>query len=131
VSLLPPERLSQAPFVDARLLPDPRLPSFSQQVTQWLQARLTAPFALDALAAAFLVSPSTLLRRVKADTGLTPLALLQAARIERAKQLLHGSQQSVAQITEAVGYMDVASFNRLFVRLVGESPARYRRRRFG
>jgi AraC-like DNA-binding protein len=128
VSLLPPERHSQAPFVDARLLPLPRLPTFSQQVLQWLQARLAAPFSLEALAAAFLVSPSTLLRRVKVQTGQTPLALLQGARVERAKQLLHGSHQSLAQITEAVGYSDVASFSRLFVRRVGETPARFRKR---
>lgn len=129
VTLLPPERFSQAPFVDARLLPAPQLPLFAHQVTQWLQARLAAPFHLNALAAAFVVSPSTLLRRVKAETGRTPLALLQTARVERAKQLLHSTQQSLAQITEAVGYADVASFSRLFGRLVGESPARYRKRR--
>jgi transcriptional regulator GlxA family with amidase domain len=129
VSLLPAERQSQAPFVDARLLPPQRLPSFSQQISQWLHSRLAQPFQLDALATAFLVSPSTLLRRVKAETGQTPLAMLQAARVERAKQLLHSTPHSLAQITEAVGYSDVASFSRLFGRLVGESPARYRKRR--
>ncbi len=129
VALLPSERASQAPYVDARLLPPQRLPSFTQQVTHWLQTRLAAPFALDALAAAFHVSTSTLLRRIKAESGQTPLALLQAARVEQAKQLLHGTGHSLAQITEAVGYTDVASFSRLFVRLVGETPARYRRRK--
>jgi transcriptional regulator GlxA family with amidase domain len=128
VALLPAERASQAPYVDARLMLPQRLPSFTQQVTQWLQARLAAPFALDTLAAAFCVSPSTLLRRIKAESGKTPLALLQAARVEQAKQLLHNTTHSLAQITEVVGYTDVASFSRLFVRLVGETPARYRKR---
>jgi transcriptional regulator GlxA family with amidase domain len=129
VSLLPAERQSQAPFVDARLMPPARLPSFSLQVSQWLHTRLAQPFSLQTLAQAFLVSPSTLMRRVKTETGQTPLALLQAARIERAKQLLHTTTHSLAQVTEAVGYFDVASFSRLFGRLVGESPARYRRRK--
>ena len=128
VALLPAERASQAPYVDARLMPPQRLPSFTQQVAQWLQARLAAPFTLDVLAAAFCVSTSTLLRRIKAEGGSTPLALLQAARVEQAKQLLHGTGHSLAQITEAVGYTDVASFSRLFVRLVGETPSRYRKR---
>ena len=128
VSLLPPERLSQAPFVDVRPMPVPRLPSFSLQVSLWLHSRLAQPFQLGVLAAAFLVSPSTLLRRVKAETGQTPLAMLQAARVEKAKQLLHSTPHSLARITEAVGYTDVASFSRLFGRLVGESPARYRKR---
>lgn len=128
VALLPAERTSQAPYVDARLMLPQRLPSFTQQVTQWLQQRLAAPFTLDALAAAFCVSTSTLLRRIKAESGRTPLALLQAARVEQARQLLHGTSHSLVQITEAVGYTDVASFSRLFVRLVGETPARYRKR---
>jgi transcriptional regulator GlxA family with amidase domain len=128
VALLPSERASQAPYVDTRLMLPQRLPSFTQQVTLWLQARLAAPFSLAALAAAFCVSPSTLLRRVKSENGRTPLALLQEIRVEKAKQLLHSTHHSLAQITEAVGYTDVASFSRLFVRLVGETPAHYRKR---
>lgn len=128
VSLLPFDRKSQAPYVDARLMPPTRLPGFSQQVEQWLLDRMDQPFQLNALAQAFLVSPSTLLRRVKSETGNTPLDLLQRARIERAKQLLDDSSQSVAQIISAVGYEDVASFSRLFGRLVGMSPSRYRKR---
>lgn len=130
VALLPAQRTSQAPYVDARLVPKMGLPSFTQQVVQWLQARLAAPFVLDELAAAFCVSPSTLTRRVKSESGRTPLALLQEVRVEEAKQLLQNTRHSVAQITETVGYTDVASFGRLFVRLVGETPARYRRQKF-
>lgn len=127
VSLLPDQRPSQSPFMDARLM-DEQLPSFSRQVAQWLEARLTEPFDLSRLAGAFCVSNSTLLRRVKAQTGQSALVMLQAARVERAKQLLHTSNWSLARVTEAVGYTDVASFTRLFVRRVGETPARYRRR---
>ncbi len=127
VSLLPDQRPSQSPFVDARLIDEP-LPSFARQVAHWLEARLTEPFDLSRLAEAFCVSNSTLVRRVKAQTGQSALVLLQAARVERAKQLLHTSNWSLARITEAVGYTDVASFTRLFVRRVGETPARYRRR---
>jgi transcriptional regulator GlxA family with amidase domain len=128
VSLLPEPRQSQSPFVDTRLIA-PRLPSFSQQVAQWLESRLTEAFNLSTLAQAFCVSNSTLLRRVKNETGQSALLLLQTARVEKAKQLLHSTLWSLARITEAVGYTDVSSFTRLFTRLVGESPAHYRRRR--
>jgi transcriptional regulator GlxA family with amidase domain len=127
VALLPAQRPSQTPFVDTALLPQ-RLPSFSRQVQQWLEERLAQPFVLSAVAAAFCVSTSTLLRRVKAETGQSPLALLQTARIDQAKQLLLTTAWGQARITEAVGYTDLASFSRLFTRLVGESPAQYRRR---
>ncbi|WP_426177853.1 AraC family transcriptional regulator [Massilia sp. TWR1-2-2] len=33
----------------------------------------------------------------------------------------------MAQVTEQVGYLDVATFSRRFKRLAGQSPAQYRR----
>ncbi len=127
VTLLQPPRSSQAPYVDERLLP-PAPPSFAQAVRGWLEAHLTEPFELARLAAAFHVSSRTLLRRIRQETGSTPLALLQQARVHKAKQLLGQARLSTAQIVEAVGYHDVPTFSRLFRRLVGESPARYRQR---
>ncbi|MFZ6751259.1 GlxA family transcriptional regulator [Undibacterium sp. Ren11W] len=127
IALLPNQRTSQAPYLDSSLLPA-RLPTFSQSVAQWLSLRLTDRYDLATLAQAFHVSSRSLLRRVKAETGQTPLGLLQVARVDKAKQLLHSSRMSIARITEQVGYTDVATFSRLFVRQVGETPAMYRRR---
>lgn len=127
VALVSSQRASQAPFVDTSLMPN-SLPKFSQGVAQWLGSRLAQPYELERLAAAFHVSPRTLLRRVKAETGHSPLVLLQQARVEKAKQLLTGTHWSLVRVTEVVGYADVPSFARLFVRHVGETPSRYRRR---
>ena len=74
------------------------------------------------------MSPRTLLRRVKAESGYPPLVLLQQARVEEAKRLLRETRWSLARVTEAVGYGDVPTFSRLFAARVGETPARYRRR---
>jgi transcriptional regulator GlxA family with amidase domain len=128
LALLSQPRASQAPFVDSALLGPASLPTFAQGVTQWLGARLTETYDLEHLAQAFHVSSRTLLRRVKAQTGASPLALLQQARVDKAKQLLGDRALSIAQITEAVGYADVPTFSRLFANHVGETPARYRRR---
>lgn len=106
----------------------PSLPAFAQGVARWLGARLTETYDLQRLAQAFHVSTRTLLRRVKAQTGESPLVLLQRARVEKARQLLSDSAWSITQITEAVGYADVPTFSRLFASYVGETPARYRRR---
>jgi AraC-like DNA-binding protein len=80
------------------------------------------------VALAFHVSGRTLMRRVKAETGLSPLTLLQDARVAKAKQLLSRTDWPIARIIEAVGYADAASFARLFTKRVGETPAKYRRR---
>ncbi|UVW29570.1 GlxA family transcriptional regulator [Massilia sp. H6] len=119
-------RVSQAPYVDTGLIAKPS-GCFSENVQRWLGERLAEPYDLAALAAAFHVSARTLLRRFKAQTGQTPLAYLQGERINTAKRLLESRALSVAQITERVGYGDVASFSTLFKRLAGQSPAQYRR----
>jgi transcriptional regulator GlxA family with amidase domain len=100
---------------------------FSGSVQSWLGERLAAPFDLGALAAAFHVSGRTMLRRLKEETGQTPLGYLQGERVNTAKRLLESGKLSLAQVTERVGYQDVATFSTLFKRLAGESPAQYRR----
>src|SRR5690606_16132210 len=67
-------------------------------------------------------------RRFKAATGYSPLAYVQALRIEEAKQILETGSQPVDAIGREVGYEDAASFRRLFRRLTGMSPGDYRRR---
>jgi transcriptional regulator GlxA family with amidase domain len=126
-TLLPTSRPSQAPYVDHQLAGEP-LPSFSGRLRSWFEARLAEPYDLQRVAQAFHVSGRTLMRRVKAETGASPLTLLQHARVDKAKQLLASTRWSVGRITEEVGYTDAATFARLFARRVGEPPSAYRRR---
>ena len=127
MALLDERRASQAPYIDTRMLARPE-GTFAASVTAWLEQRLAEPYVLTVLAAAFHVSVRTMLRRFKEETGVSPLVHLQQARIGKAKLLLESTAQSVAQITARVGYGDVATFGTLFKRIVGQSPAEYRRR---
>lgn len=133
VALLQNPRSSQLPYVDETLIAAGEAAlygGFSDHVQHWLNQRLATPYDLAGLAQAFNVSSRTLLRRVKAETGQSPLALLQHARVNKAKKLLSTGQNSLIRITEDVGYSDVATFSRLFAKQVGETPAKYRRRHF-
>ena len=67
-------------------------------------------------------------RRFRAATGYSPLAYVQALRVEEAKQLLETGTVAVDHIGREVGYEDAASFRRLFRRLTGMGPADYRRK---
>lgn len=126
VSLLADQRASQASYIDPNIAAR-SLPDFSQRLIEWFNDRLSIPYSLPAVAAAFHTSPSTLMRRVRNETGQTPLALLHAARVEKARHLLRNSAWSMARIAEAVGYADASSFSRLFTRQTGQTPMRYRR----
>jgi len=128
VTLLSAPRASQSPYVDSALL-EPERPTFAGNLMQWFESRLTEAYDLHRVAEAFHVSGRTLIRRIKAETGKSPLALLQQARVEQAKRLLRGCDWPIVRVVEAVGYADVVSFSRLFARCVGETPAKYRLRR--
>ena len=127
MALLDERRASQAPYIDSRMLARPA-GTFAANVGAWLEQRLAEPYDLDTLANAFHVSARTLLRRFKHETGVSPLAHLQQARIGKAKLLLESTSHSVGQVTAKVGYGDVATFGTLFKRIVGQSPAQYRLR---
>jgi len=70
----------------------------------------------------------TFKRRFRAATGYSPLEYVQTLRVEEAKHLLETTALSTDEIGVAVGYRDPSSFRRLFKRLTGVSPARYRQR---
>jgi transcriptional regulator GlxA family with amidase domain len=67
-------------------------------------------------------------RRFRAATGYSPLAYVQALRIEEAKHLLETGNLPIEEIAREVGYSDLASFRRLFRRRAGMSPGDYRRK---
>jgi transcriptional regulator GlxA family with amidase domain len=74
------------------------------------------------------LAPRTFKRRFKLATHHTPIAYVQRIRIERAKRLLETSNESIEDISWAVGYEDPASFRRLFKRITGLTPGAYRQR---
>ena len=127
ITLAADNRASQARYVDETLLPASARGSFVGDVERWLRGRLHEPYNLGELAAAFNVSTRTMLRRFGAETGRTPLAFLQTARVAAAKRLLESTDAPIAQIVAEVGYTDMATFRRLFARHVGLTAAGYRR----
>jgi len=73
------------------------------------------------------ISRGRLTSALQRATGSKPLVLIHSKMIEEAKVLLTTSNQQVAQIAFSLGYADPAYFNRFFRRMVGVTPARFRR----
>ena len=73
------------------------------------------------------VPERSLKRRFKAATGSTLIGYLQNLRVEEAKRLLEQGEQPIDEVSEAVGYLDISFFRRLFKRLTGLPPGQYRR----
>lgn len=125
-SLISTRRGSQAPFFDKALTQRPA-PGFARDVERWLAAHIADRYSLEAAASSFGLSSRTFLRRVKAATGRSPLAILQDIRLDQAKRLLETTDLGMGEIAARVGYQDVPSFHRLFQRTVQMTPASYRR----
>ncbi|MCC5833608.1 MAG: AraC family transcriptional regulator [Opitutales bacterium] len=66
-------------------------------------------------------------RVFRAVSGRSPRALIQVARLDRARQLMRESALSLSEISEQTGYSDVFQFSRLFKRHTGKAPSVWRR----
>jgi transcriptional regulator GlxA family with amidase domain len=71
-------------------------------------------------------SRRNLVRRFKHVTGITPIEYLQKTRIEKAKQLLEQSRNSIVEVMLESGYNDLKTFRSLFKKNVGMTPTMYR-----
>src|SRR3546814_9503517 len=70
-------------------------------------------------------------RQFRAEMGMSPHQYVVRRRIERAKYLLGYTQEPIAQIAHGCGFSHQEHLSGMFRRHVGETPARYRRRKRG
>jgi len=122
------ERQSQAAFISEAMLSRPRS-VFSERVERFLRTHLADPrLNIESLAEHCRMSPRTLARRFKTVYHMSPLGYLQQLRIQNAKLLLESSALTLDDITEKIGYKDIASFRKLFKRTTHLTPVQYRDR---
>lgn len=95
---------------------------------EWLHQNFHRTFSLEAPARRVGMSLRNFIRRFKHATGDSPLIYLQKLRIAAAKRLLESDHRTMQEISDAVGYQDVAFFRQLFERHTGASPSAYRQR---
>jgi transcriptional regulator GlxA family with amidase domain len=99
-----------------------------QRAQKVLLSRFREDVDFDQLATKVGMSSRNFARRFKAATGEAPLAYLHRLRIDKAKHDLENAHRSVQEISQKIGYEDVAFFRRLFRRHTGTSPSEYRAR---
>lgn len=95
---------------------------------EWMFANLDQPLNVEKLAARAATSPRTFARRFRQQTGTTPLQWLLTVRVRRAQELLETTVRPVDEIAAATGFDAPVTFRARFQRIVGVSPATYRRR---
>jgi len=96
--------------------------SWAERVRQRITRHPEADWHVDTLAAAFLMSASTLRRRLAAD-GTTASDLVREVRLETALGLLHGTDLPVGEIAARCGYESHSRFSAAFRTRFGLPPS--------
>lgn len=84
-------------------------------------------WTLDDLAREAGLSRTLLAERFRAALGDTPLNHLRTVRMQRAMHLLAATALRLEAVAAAVGYQDAFAFSKVFKRVVGTSPAAFRK----
>lgn len=95
---------------------------------EWMHQNFAKTFSLEEQARRIGMSVRNFVRRFKQATGDSPLLYLQKLRVAAAKRMLESNQRRMQEISDAVGYQDVAFFRALFQKHTGVSPSAYRDR---
>ena len=92
----------------------------------YILANQADPIDLDKVAQAMHVSTFYFCKMFKKATGLTFTDYLSRVRVEKAKTLLLNPHLRISEIAYDVGFQSLTHFNRMFRKIVGESPTAYR-----
>lgn len=96
-------------------------------VLQFVDENLQRDITLETLAELAGLTPTYFSDLFFKTLGVRPVEFINRRRIERSQLLLGSTDLSVQEIADAVGINSAAYFSRLFHRVAGTSPSRYRK----
>ncbi len=103
-------------------------PPVITKAKQFIQERYTEPLTLGQVAAAVHTSTFYFCKLFRKATGTTFTEFVSRTRTEKAKNLLLNPNLRVSEIAYESGFQSLTHFNRVFRKVVGESPTNYRSR---
>jgi AraC family transcriptional regulator len=113
---------------ERRVAPAGKLPAaVLARIEAYLEAQLSAPVTLEALADLANLSVFHFARLFKQTTGVAPYHYVLSRKIQRAQQLLRLGGTSVAHVSEVLGFASPASFSVAFKRATGQGPQAFQR----
>src|SRR6266404_6630791 len=101
-------------------------PAAMRRVHEYIEAHLNDTVELVELAAIAGLSIFHFARQFKQSAGVTPHYYLIRSRIERARELLAGTDLSLSEIAFATGFSDQSHLTRHFRQMIGMTPGQFR-----
>jgi AraC family transcriptional regulator len=99
----------------------------ARRTLAYVEANLGSKMDIDGLANVVALSRSHFSRAFKRTLGFSPMEYVAVRRVERAKVMISGTREPLAEVALACGFADQAHLNRRFRDIVGISPGRWRR----
>ena len=99
----------------------------AQSVMHYIDNNYTdSNLTVAAIAEQYQIHPTYLSNMFKKETNIGVLEYINKQRINLAAELLLKTNDSVGSISEKVGYINVNSFIRIFKKIMGTTPSKYR-----
>ena len=117
ISLMPDESLKVN-----RYLEDTRL---AAEVKEYIELHLSEECTVQEISTHFWVSPTSLMKKFKRETGTSLRAYLIYRRIEEAKKKISNTDCSFSEISESLGFSSVNYFSTLFREKTGMTPTEF------
>jgi AraC family transcriptional regulator len=100
-----------------------------RQILDFAEDHIGQPLGLTEWAAAFDLSAHEFARRFRLATSSSPYSYFLRRRVERAKERMTSTDETLVKIALDVGFCSQSHFTEAFRRVVGVSPGRWRRER--
>jgi YesN/AraC family two-component response regulator len=101
-------------------------PPVITRAKQYIQEHFIEELSLERLAAAVHTSTFYFCKLFKKATGINFNQYVARTRAEKAKNLLLNLNLRISEIAYEVGFQSLTHFNRMFKKIVGQSPTEYR-----
>ena len=101
-------------------------PPVVARAKQFINEHQTEDLSLGQVAKTVNMSTFYFCKMFKKITGINFTEYLSRVRIEKAKNLLLNPNLSISEIAYEVGFQSLTHFNRVFKRILGQSPTEYR-----
>ncbi len=113
-----------------KILVEPRQmePVAITRARQYIQKHQADNLSLDEVARVARISPFYFCKLFRRVTGLNFTQYVSLLRVEKAKKLLLDSNLRINDICVQIGFQSLTHFNRVFKRVIGQSPTGYRKR---
>ncbi|WP_214318178.1 GlxA family transcriptional regulator [Nonomuraea sediminis] len=98
------------------------------ELRMFIADHLDGDLSAEALATRMCLSERHFARVFRQETGTTPAAYVEAARVEAARRLLESTDRPLDQVATACGLGSVETLHRALRKQIGTTPAAYRRR---